>query len=135
MSKYMQEKPTWHYEEPVTGRLMTYTMGYVTSDYIPCMALFEGEDIAPVLIPVDILVHGIEVGAEKESNLDPDLLYGLTISGDLADYYDGERGEGAFDALTPEQQQSLARAVEKALSGFMEDRYIAFDAGIDDAGL
>jgi hypothetical protein len=60
------ERPAWHYEEPVTGRLMTYTMGYITSDYIPCMALFAGEDITPVLIPVDILVHGIEVAAEKE---------------------------------------------------------------------
>ena len=64
-----------------------------------------------------------------------DILYVLTISGDLADYYDNERGEGAFDALTPEQQQSLAHAVQKALDGFMEDRYIAFDTGIDDAGL
>ena len=67
----------------------------------------------------------------------PDVLYALTISGDLADYYDSTAGreEGAFDALTPEQQQSLAHAVEKALDGFMEDRYIAFDTGIDDAGL
>jgi hypothetical protein len=61
------ERPAWHYEEPVTGRIMTYTMGYITSDHIPCMALFAGEDNTPILIPVGILVHGIEIGAEREA--------------------------------------------------------------------
>jgi hypothetical protein len=60
------ERPAWGYGEPVTGRHMTYTMGYITRDNIPCMALFAGEDIDPVLIPVDILVHGIEMAVEKE---------------------------------------------------------------------
>jgi hypothetical protein len=60
------ERPAWSYDEPVSGRHMTYTMGYITRDYIPCMALFAGEDIDPILIPVDILVHGIEMAAEKE---------------------------------------------------------------------
>ena len=61
----------------------------------------------------------------------PDVLYVLTISGDLADYYDNERGEGAFDALTPDQQYALARSVERALEGYMEDRDVAFDSGIE----
>ena len=69
-----------------------------------------------------------------------DVLYLLTVSGDLADYYndDGmgdERGEGAFEALPLEQQQSIARSVEKALDGFMEDRYIAFNIGIANADI
>jgi hypothetical protein len=74
---------------------------------------------------------------EQWRNRNKDLLYVLTISGDLADYYDSTAGrkEGDFDALTPEQQQSMAHYVEKALDGFMEDRYIAFDTGIDDSGL
>ena len=58
--------PRWHYEEPVSGRLMTYTMGYITRDYIPCMALFTGEDNDPYVIPVGVLVHAIELAAEKE---------------------------------------------------------------------
>ena len=76
------ERPAWHYEEPVTGRLMTYTVGYITSDLIrkelistqafrdiPCVALFAGKySLRPVLIPVDILVHALEVAAEKEAS-------------------------------------------------------------------
>ena len=61
-----------------------------------------------------------------------DILYVLTISGDLADYYDNERGEGAFDALTPEQQQTLVRRVKRSLDGYMEDRFVAFDGAIQD---
>jgi hypothetical protein len=56
----------WHYEEPVSGRLMTYTMGYMTDDLIPCMALFAGEDNEPCVIPVDVMVHAIELAAKKE---------------------------------------------------------------------
>ena len=61
----------------------------------------------------------------------PDVLYVLTISGDLGEYYDDEHGEGAFDALTPRQQYALARAVERALDGYMEDRFVAFEYGIE----
>jgi hypothetical protein len=60
------DKPCWHYEEPVTGREMTYTMGYITDDLIPCMALFAGEDNTPILIPVDILAHTIGLAAVKQ---------------------------------------------------------------------
>jgi hypothetical protein len=68
---YLTNKhPGWHYEEPTTGRLVTYTMGGLrpqfTSEEIPCMALFVGKGITPILIPLDILVHGIEVAAEVE---------------------------------------------------------------------
>ena len=63
------------------------------------------------------------------------VLYVLTVLDDLAPYYDDERGEGAFNALTPEQQQSLAHDVHESLETFMEDRYIAFDMGIDRSGL
>jgi hypothetical protein len=31
------------------------------------MALFAGEDNTPILIPAGILVHGIEIGAEREA--------------------------------------------------------------------
>ena len=62
-----EERPAWDFEEPVTGNYMTYTMGYITRASIPCMALFAGRDsIDPILIPVDVLVHAIEVAAEKE---------------------------------------------------------------------
>jgi len=60
------DRPSWHYEEPVTGKLMTYTMGYITDEMVPCMALFAGEDDTPILVPVDIMVHAIEVAAAKE---------------------------------------------------------------------
>jgi hypothetical protein len=59
------DKPRWHYEEPVTGRAMTYTMGYITDDLIPCMALFAGEDNTPILIPVDILSHTVGLAAVR----------------------------------------------------------------------
>jgi len=65
----------------------------------------------------------------------PNVLYVLTISGDLSDYYDSSRGEGAWDALTPEKQLSIARSVERSLNGYMEDRLGAFDDGIDDDDL
>ena len=61
------EEPVTGFEEPVTGNYMTYTMGYITRASIPCMALFAGRDsIDPILIPVDVLVHAIEMAAEKE---------------------------------------------------------------------
>ena len=63
----------------------------------------------------------------------PDVLYVLTISGDLADYYDGERGEGAFDALTPDQQYNLAKRVSVAIeSGCQESIAVAFEFGLED---
>ena len=62
------ERPGFDYEEPVTGRTITYTVGYITDEYIPCMALFAGDSNTPILIPVDIMVHAIEIGAEKEGS-------------------------------------------------------------------
>jgi len=62
------ERPAFDYTEPVTGRTMTYTVGFITDEYIPCMALFAGDSNTPILIPVDIMVHAIEIGAEKEGN-------------------------------------------------------------------
>ena len=58
------ERPAWHYEESVTHRIMTYTMGYLSGD--PCMALFAGEDNNPIIIPLDIIIHAIDIAAEKE---------------------------------------------------------------------
>ena len=86
---------------------------------------------------VDLFIRMNRGGRDIASE---DVLYLLTVSGDLADYYndDGmgdERGEGAFEALPLEQQQSIARSVEKALDGFMEDRYIAFNIGIANADI
>jgi hypothetical protein len=108
------------------------------------------DDFTEVLADMGITVWNDEEKAEEEG-VDlfirmnrgrdiaiKDILYVLTVSGDLADYYndDGnERGEGAFEALTPEQQQSIAGAVETALDGFMEDREEAFDIGIENAGI
>ena len=66
-----------------------------------------------------------------------DVLYLLTVSGDLADHYDNERGEGAFEALPLEQQQSIAGSVEKALDGFEGAirEGLLFDIGIANAGI
>jgi hypothetical protein len=62
------DNPAWHYEEPVTKRIMTYTMGYMSGR--PCMALFAGQySVKPILIPLDIMVHGIEIGALKEKEI------------------------------------------------------------------
>ena len=60
------DRPSWHYEEPVTGRAMTYTMGYITDALVPCMALFAGDDNTPILIPVDILAHAVGLAAVKD---------------------------------------------------------------------
>jgi len=60
------DRPCWEFIEPVTGRLITYTLGYITNDLIPCMAMFAGEDNTPILVPVDIMVHAIEIAAAKE---------------------------------------------------------------------
>ena len=62
------ERPAFDYKEPVTGRTMTYTVGFITDEYIPCMALFAGDSNTPILIPVDIMVHAIEIGAKKEGS-------------------------------------------------------------------
>ena len=56
--------PRWHYEEPGSGREMTYIMGYMRGE--PCMALFAGKDsTTPTLIPVDILAHTVGLAAVK----------------------------------------------------------------------
>ena len=59
------DNPSWHYEEPVTNRIMTYTTGSMAG--VLCMALFAGQDsVEPIIIPLDIMVHAIELGALKE---------------------------------------------------------------------
>jgi hypothetical protein len=70
------DEPSWHYEEPATGRTISYTVGYIVpltdagrpiiDKQQPCMALFAGDDDTPVLIPAGILVHVFEMGAEQE---------------------------------------------------------------------
>ena len=57
------ESQGFEYIEPVTGRTITYTVGYITDDRIPCMALFVGDDNTPILIPADIMIHAAEIGA------------------------------------------------------------------------
>jgi len=64
-----------------------------------------------------------------------DTLYILTVSGDLAEYYDRQQGEGAWDALTADDQAKIVRSVRGALDGYMEDREIAFEYGIEDSGI
>ena len=59
------ERPGFDYEEPVTGRTITYTVGYITDEYIPVMALFVDDDNTPIIIPADILLHAAKLGAEK----------------------------------------------------------------------
>jgi hypothetical protein len=59
---------SWDYTEPVTDRVMQYTIGFITDQMIPVMAIFGGDDNLPMLIPLDVLVHAIKVGAEKEEN-------------------------------------------------------------------
>jgi hypothetical protein len=62
------DRPSWHYEEPATGRLMTYSMGYINND--PCMALFAGESNEPILIPASVLCHVLDLGAQKDADLE-----------------------------------------------------------------
>ena len=62
------ERPGFDYEEPVTGRTITYTVGYITDEYIPVMALFVDDDNTPIIIPADILLHAAKLGAEKKGN-------------------------------------------------------------------
>jgi hypothetical protein len=59
------ERPAFDYKEPVTGRTITYTVGYITDECIPCMALFVGDDNTPILIPADIMIHAAEIGIES----------------------------------------------------------------------
>jgi hypothetical protein len=56
-----------------------------------------------------------------------DILYVLTISGDLGDYYDSENEEGAWNSLDPDTQKKIVYGVQRCLDGYMEDRSIAFD--------
>ena len=62
-----------------------------------------------------------------------DSLYTLTISGDLAGYYDGQNGEGTWDELDSDDKKTIARSVAKSLDGYMEDRLVAFEGGIAEA--
>ena len=59
---------TGYYLEPVTERPMTYTVGYITRDHIPCMTLYPdpaatttgaGEPNEPYTVPIEVLVHAI----------------------------------------------------------------------------
>jgi len=62
-----EHNPSWEYDEPITNRTMTYTVGYITKDRIPVMALFAGQSsVEPILIPLDIMVHAIEEGADAQ---------------------------------------------------------------------
>jgi glycerol kinase len=61
-----------------------------------------------------------------------DVLYVLTISGDLAPYYDSRFGAGAWAGLNSEAEYNISRAVEKALTGLIGDFTEAFDAVLDD---
>jgi len=83
---------------------------------------------------VDLFIRMNRGGRDIASE---DVLYLLTVSGDLADHYDNERGEGAFEALPLEQQQSIAGSVEKALDGFEGAirEGLLFDIGIANAGI
>jgi len=83
---------------------------------------------------VDLFIRMNRGGRDIASE---DILYVLTVSGDLADHYDNERGEGAFEALPLEQQQSIAGSVEKALDGFEGAirEGLLFDIGIANAGI
>jgi hypothetical protein len=61
-----------------------------------------------------------------------DILYVLTISGDLGEYYDQAKGEGSWDRLAPEVRRAIVADTQDALNedpGW-PDRYIAFDLGI-----
>ena len=62
-----------------------------------------------------------------------DSLYTLTVSGDLADYYDGQNGEGTWDELDSEDRLTISRSVARALDGYMEERDVAFEWGIAEA--
>ena len=108
------------------------------------------ENFTEVLADMGITVwNDEETAAEEGVNLfirmnrggrdiaSEDVLYLLTVSGDLADHYDNERGEGAFEALPLEQQQSIAGSVEKALDGFEGAirEGLLFDIGIANAGI
>ena len=63
-----------HYLEPVSGRLMTYTVGYITRDHIPYMTLYPdpaatttgaGEPNEPYTVPIEVLVHAIDIAAAQ----------------------------------------------------------------------
>jgi hypothetical protein len=101
------------------------------------------KDFTEVLSDMGITVWNDEEKAEEEGVdlfiqirndqwRDKDILYVLTVSGDLATYYDGKYGENAFDALTPEQQRQLARNAERGLEGVGEYLDVAFDSAIED---
>ena len=69
----------------------------------------------------------VTVKNEEES------LYELTVEGDLISYYNNERGEGAWEKLSENQQWQITTSVKRAVENYMEDRMIAFDIGIDTA--
>jgi len=102
------------------------------------------KDFTEVLSDMGVTVWNDEEKAEEEGVdlfiqirndqwRDKDILYVLTVSGDLATYYDDKYGEGAFDALTPEQQRQLARSAERGIGeGVGEVLDVAFDYAIED---
>ena len=54
------DNPSWHYLEPITERVMTFTTGNFTDNGY-CMVLFAGADsIEPIIIPLEIIVQAAE---------------------------------------------------------------------------
>ena len=58
-------------------------------------------------------------------------LYILTVDGDLSGYYDHKYGEGAWDELSTDKRWRIINSVKTALDGYMEDREIAFEVGVE----
>jgi hypothetical protein len=97
-----------------------------------CWVLEDGADVSE---QIQFSAHTSTDSLQAAVNycITADSLYTLTISGDLAGYYDDENGEGTWDALDREYRQGIARSVERALDGYMEGREVAFDWGIAQA--
>lgn len=100
------------------------------------MAIVKDGDTSPVPDTFNTRQEAVNYCVQQiQAQSQADTLYILTVSGDLAEYYDSQQGEGAWDALTADDQATIVRSVQRALDGFMEDREIAFDAGITDSGI
>ena len=54
---------SWTYHEPVTDRHMDFTIGWITDDKIPCMALWYKVDDQDqlCLIPIDYVLEAMDV--------------------------------------------------------------------------
>lgn len=53
------DNPSWHYLEPITERVVTYTTGRYRKH--SCMVLFAGADsIEPIIIPLEIIVQAAD---------------------------------------------------------------------------